>query len=285
MSSKASSKEEVQGLKKRMDVFEQKMDTIMEFMMKNMSRKGSASSVRRPEAKEMDSATGIVAGERPDMEVVSRLSDSGESRQLEMADQLKTPGIFVGEKSALIESSLLMDDEQGILAGLEAIELRDGDEIVAVVEGTNSNQIVSGLDGESSVAHIRDIQLFRERDVCKNLNNGIMVIKGYRLMSAMGITFYSIGVHFDKLAKGSLRSGFWEIEEVIGFTRVWDPGGIAQSKLSNLALFINLIYGRIVIRVFDCQLSCFIFSYLLDHICLILRFYFILGAISLKNAL
>jgi hypothetical protein len=117
-----ATKAEFQELKSDLFRMDQKMDALME-MVKKLSTKESASGVRDREAEKANSATVTVAEERPtiDDEVLSQFSDSGESKQLEIADQFKTPGLFVGDrkKPARKESGLFIDDEQRRLASLE----------------------------------------------------------------------------------------------------------------------------------------------------------------------
>ena len=94
-----ANKAEFQELKSVFFRMDQKMDALME-MVKKLSTKESASGVRDREAEKANSATVTVAEERPtiDDEVLSQFSDSGESKQLETADQFKTPGVFVGDR-------------------------------------------------------------------------------------------------------------------------------------------------------------------------------------------
>ena len=81
-----ANKAEFQELKSVFFRMDQKMDALME-MVKKLSTKESASGVRDREAEKANSATVTVAEERPtiDDEVLSQFSDSGESKQLEIA--------------------------------------------------------------------------------------------------------------------------------------------------------------------------------------------------------
>ena len=222
-----ATKAEFQELKSDLFRMDQKMDALME-MVKKLSTKESASGVRDPEAEKANSATVTVAEERPtiDDEVLSQFSDSGESKQLEIADHFKTPGLFVGDrkKPARKESGLFIDDEQRRLASLEAKGFSSDRTIARVIQSEDFNKVMSKLDWRTYMTHRRDIQIFQERNaygvgvnLLASLGQNVrgIILNDCRTRNAMGITFKRLGTKFPESAEEMVRLDFSSLDALI----------------------------------------------------------------------
>ena len=216
---------EIRDLKESLDA---KFEAIMAMMMENRSPKESASGVRHPEAEKANSATETVAEERPtiDDEVLSQFSDSGESKQLEIADQFKTPGLFVGDrkKPSRKESGLFIDDEQRRLASLEAKGFSSERTIARVIQSEDFNKVMSKLDWRAYMTHRRDIQIFQERNaygvgvnLLASLGQNVrgIILNDCRTRNAMGITFKRLGTNFPESAEEMVRLDFSSLDALI----------------------------------------------------------------------